>query len=169
MEKNIGVKLNTWMIDVVPEKNHHKIAGLFFEKNEDKSENFQFPLIEGTKETLLKIKNLNQKPCFISTKPRKSLDSAIKHYNLESILDYSISGDEVKNFKPDPEGIVKTLKHFNAKPDEAIFIGDSFHDLGAARNANVKFIGVLSGVCTKSDWEREKVSYVPSVKEIYTL
>ena len=96
------------------------------------------------------------------------MNLVIKYYNLESILDFSISGDEVKNFKPDPEGIVKTLKYFNAKPDQAIFIGDSLHDLGAARNANVKFIGVLSGVCTKTDWELEKVPYVPSVKEIYT-
>ena len=97
------------------------------------------------------------------------MDSVIKHYKLDSIIDFSISGDEVKNFKPDPEGIIKTLKYFNAKSDEAIFVGDSLHDLGAARNANVRFIGVLSGICTESDWELEKVSYVPSIKEIYTL
>jgi hypothetical protein len=33
----------------------------------------------------------------------------------------------------------------------------------------VRFIGVLTGICTKSDWELEKVSYVPSVKEVYAL
>ena len=166
--KNIGVKIITWMINIVPEENHHKIRDLFFAKNRDTTENHQFPIIEGTKETLLKIKENNQKSCFISTKTRESMNLVIKYYNLESILDFSISGDEVKNFKPDPEGIVKTLKYFNAKPDEAIFVGDSLHDLGAARNANVKFIGVLSGVCTKTDWELEKIPYVPSVKEIYT-
>ena len=168
-KKNIGVKIITWMINIVPEENHHKIRDLFFAKNRDTTENHQFPIIEGTKETLLKIKENNQKSCLISTKTRESMNLVIKYYNLESILDFSISGDEVKNFKPDPEGIVKTLKYFNAKPDEAIFVGDSLHDLGAARNANVKFIGVLSGICTKTDWELEKVPYVPSVKEVYTL
>jgi pyrophosphatase PpaX len=168
-KKNIGVKIMTWMINIVPEENHHKIRDLFFAKNRDTKENHQFPIIEGTKETLLKIKENSQKSCLISTKTRESMNLVIKYYNLESILDFSISGDEVKNFKPDPEGIVKTLKYFNAKPDEAIFVGDSLHDLGAARNANVKFIGVLSGICTKTDWELEKVPYVPSVKEVYTL
>ena len=139
------------------------------EKKEETAENCNFPLIEGTKETLLKIKENNQKACFISTNTRESMDSVLKKHNLESLIDFSISGDEVKNYKPDPEGIVKTLKYFNAEPDEAIFIGDSLHDLGAARNANVKFIGVLSGVCTKLDWERERVTYVPSVKESYAL
>ena len=168
-KKNIGVKINTWMINIVPEENHQKIKDLFIAKNRDTAENHQFPIVEGTIETLLKIKENHQKSCFISSKTRESMNSAIKYYNLESLLDFSMSGDEVKNFKPDPEGIVKTLKHFNAKPDEAIFVGDSLHDLGAARNANMRFIGVLSGICTKSDWELEKVSYVPSVKEIYTL
>jgi phosphoglycolate phosphatase-like HAD superfamily hydrolase len=168
-KKNIGVKIITWMTNIVPEENHHKIKELFIAKNRDTAENHQFPIIEGTKETLLKIKENNQKSCFISSKTRASMNSVIKYYNLEPLIDFSISGDEVKNFKPDPEGIIKTLKYFNAKSDEAIFIGDSLHDLGAARNANVNFIGVLSGICTKSDWELEKVSHVSSIKEIYTL
>jgi phosphoglycolate phosphatase-like HAD superfamily hydrolase len=168
-KKNIGVKINTWMTNIVPEENHHNIKDLFFAKNRDTTESHQFPIIEGTEEILLKIKENNQKSCFISSKTRASMNSVIKYYNLEPVLDFSISGDEVKNFKPDPEGIIRTLKYFNAKPDEAIFIGDSLHDLGAARNADVRFIGVLSGICTKSDWELEKVSYVPSVKEIYAL
>lgn len=167
-KKNIGVKIITWMVKIVPAENHHKIRDVFFEKNRDTTENHKFPIIEGTKETLLKIKENDQKSCFISTKTRVSMNSMIKYNNLEPILDFSISGDEVKNFKPDPEGIVKSLKYFNAKPDEAIFIGDSLHDLGAARNANVRFLGVLSGIGTKTDWELEKVSYVPSVKEVYT-
>lgn len=158
----------TWMVKMVPAENHHKIKDFFFEKNKDTTENHQFPIIEGTKETLSKIKENNQKSCFVSTKTRESMNLMIKYNNLESILDFSISGDEVENFKPDPEGILKTLKYFNAKPNEAIFIGDSLHDLGAARNANVRFIGVLSGICTKTGWELESVSYVPSIKEVYT-
>jgi phosphoglycolate phosphatase-like HAD superfamily hydrolase len=166
--KHIGVKIITWLVKIVPAENHHKIRDLFFEKNKNTTENHQFPIIEGTKETLLKIKENNQKSCFISTKTRKSMNLMIKYNNLESLLDFSISGDEVKNFKPDPEGIIKSLKYFNAKPTEAILVGDSLHDLGAARNANVRFIGVLSGICTNTDWELEKVPYVPSVKEVFT-
>lgn len=98
----------TWMVKMVPAENHHKIKDFFFEKNKDTTENHQFPIIEGTKETLSKIKENNQKSCFVSTKTRESMNLMIKYNNLESILDFSISGDEVENFKPDPEGILKT-------------------------------------------------------------
>jgi phosphoglycolate phosphatase-like HAD superfamily hydrolase len=165
-KQHMGVKLLTWMPNIIPSENHHKIREIFVEKNKDTSESHQFPMVEGAKEILLKIKENNQKTCFISTKYRESMDLMIKNYHLESLLDFSIAGDEVENFKPDPEGINITLNRFNANPNEAVFIGDSLHDLGAARNANTEFIGVLSGICEKSDWEREKVSYVPSIKEL---
>jgi len=42
-KKNIGVKIITWMINIVPEENHHKIRDLFFAKNRDTTENNQFP------------------------------------------------------------------------------------------------------------------------------
>ena len=164
--RNIGVKLENWMVNIVPAKNHHRIRALFVEKNTDTTEDHQFPLIERTKETLLAIKENDKKSCFISTKHRESMDLMIKSNELESIIDFSISGDEVKNYKPDPEGIIRSLEYFSAMPDEAVLIGDSLHDLGAARNANVKFIGVLSGICTEDDWEHEKVPYIPTIKEI---
>lgn len=167
-KKNIGVKFMTWMTDIVPEVNHDKIRDLFFVKNRDSAETGHFPLIDGSIETLQKIKENNQFACFISSKARASLNSVIDYYHLGTTLDFSISGDEVKNFKPDPEGIYKALKYFDAEPDEAVFIGDSLHDSGAAKNAHVNFIGVLSGICSESDWEDEKVSYVQSVKDIYT-
>jgi len=167
-KKHIGIKIMAWMVEIIPVESHHKIKSCFFEKNRDSSENHQFPLIEGTKETLLKIKENNQTSCFVSTKTRASMDIMIDHNNLSSLIGYSVSGDEVNNFKPDPEGITKTLKHFTGEPGKAVFIGDSLHDLGAARNGNVAFIGVLSGICTKTDWERENIPYVLSIKELFS-
>jgi pyrophosphatase PpaX len=165
-KKHMGVRLLTWMPDLIPSQNHHKIIDAFIKKNKDTAEGYQFPMIEGAKEVLLNIKENSQKTCFISTKYRTSMDLMIKHYQLESLLNFSIAGDEVVNFKPDPEGINKALNHFNADPKESIFIGDSLHDLGAAKNANIGFIGVLSGICEPSDWEVESVPYVPTIKEL---
>jgi phosphoglycolate phosphatase len=165
-KKNMGVQLISWFTVIVPQENHPKIRDVFFEKNKDTTEGFQFPMITGAKEILLTIQKNKQKVCFISTKYREAMDLMIKNCHLESLLDFSIAGDEVQRFKPDPEGIHKALNHFNAKPDEAVFIGDSLHDLGAARNANIEFIGVLSGICEKSDWESENVYYVPTIKEL---
>jgi len=165
-KKNMGVQLISWFPSIVPTKNHPKLREVFIEKNKDTSENHQFPMIEGAKEVLLKLKGNNQKFGFISTKYREAMNLMLKHYRLDSLLDFSIAGDEVENFKPDPEGIHKALNYFNAKPEEAVFIGDSLHDLGAARNAHIEFIGVLTGICEKEDWERENVQHVPTIKEL---
>jgi len=165
-KKNMGVQLISWFPNIIPPENHHKIRSVFLEKNKDTSETHQFPMIEGAKEVLLSIKENNQKAGFISTKYRESMNVMIQQYRLEALLDFSIAGDEVENFKPDPEGIHRALNYFNANPDEAVFIGDSLHDLGAARNANMHFIGVLSGICEKEEWENESVPYVPSIKEL---
>lgn len=165
-KKNMGVQLISWFPGIIPKENHAKIREVFFEKNKDTSETHQFPMIEGAKEILLKIKENNQKSGFISTKYRESMNVMVKYYQLESLLDFSVAGDEVEHFKPDPEGIHKALNHFDAKPSEAVFIGDSLHDLGAAQNAKIDFIGVLSGICEKEEWESENVSYVPTIKEL---
>jgi len=163
---HMGVKLFTWLPNIIPPENQPKITEAFLEKNKDAVESRLFPLIQGAKEVLGALKENNQKTGFISTKYRASMDLMITAYHLDVLLDFSIAGDEVANFKPDPEGIHKALRHFNANPAEAVFIGDSLHDLGAARNAGVEFIGVLSGICEKADWELECVPYVPTINEI---
>jgi len=166
-KKNIGVRIDSWLPPIIPEENHSRIPEVFSGKNKDISPKEPFTLIEGSESVLNKVRQNNQKTCLVSTMTRRSLDLFIKDYALKEFLDFSVSGDEVTRFKPDPEGILKSLRYFEAGPEEAVFIGDSLHDLGAARGANVSFIGVLTGICTREDWESEKVRHVPSINDLY--
>jgi pyrophosphatase PpaX len=50
---------------------------------------------------------------------------------------YMISFNEVKNPKPDPEGIFLALKYFNVQANETLFIGDTIYDYLAGVNAKV--------------------------------
>jgi pyrophosphatase PpaX len=50
---------------------------------------------------------------------------------------YMISFNEVKNPKPDPEGIFLAMKHFNVEAQETLFIGDTIYDYLAGVNAKV--------------------------------
>ncbi len=45
--------------------------------------------------------------------------------------------------KPAPDGILRLLRRWNAVPSDAVMVGDSVHDVGAARAAGV--FGVLVG------------------------
>jgi len=50
---------------------------------------------------------------------------------------YMVSFNEVKNPKPDPEGLLLAMHHFNVTEKETLFIGDTIYDYLAGVNANV--------------------------------
>ena len=54
-----------------------------------------------------------------------------------------ISGDEVKEHKPSPEGIELFINKFKIPKDKVLMIGDAPSDIKAARAAGVKVASVL--------------------------
>ena len=66
----------------------------------------------------------------------------------EGILDYFdtiILGGDVSRGKPDPEGILKGLSQLNARPDRALYVGDTPIDIKASHAAGVRSVSVLTG------------------------
>ncbi|MFO0704241.1 MAG: HAD-IA family hydrolase [Patescibacteria group bacterium] len=55
-------------------------------------------------------------------------------------MDVLISGEDVTNPKPNPEGILTAMNRLKVSPNETAYIGDSEADMGAARSANVTAI-----------------------------
>ena len=77
---------------------------------------------------------------------RKSTDAALGHWNIASLVNYSICGDEVTNGKPSPDPLLQLCKQAGLEPQECIVVGDTIADTGMARNAGAGLcIGVLSG------------------------
>ena len=54
--------------------------------------------------------------------------------------------EDVRQPKPNPEGIIKLLKKLNTKPNESILIGDSDFDIDAAKQ-----IGIYAIFLKRSD------------------
>ena len=54
-----------------------------------------------------------------------------------------ITGDDVKEHKPSPEGILKFIEKFNLLPEKVLMIGDSPSDIKASRAAGVEVASVL--------------------------
>jgi pyrophosphatase PpaX len=64
-------------------------------------------------------------------------------FALMPYFDYVVTGNDVVNHKPAPEGIEKILDHFKLHKDEVLMVGDSVGDVKAAREAGVKIAVVL--------------------------
>ncbi len=89
---------------------------------------------------LLKLKENFQLGIFTGRPKRDALD-ALKRFGKESIFEVVITDDDVKQKKPDPEGLLLAIQ--NLKANKAIYFGDSKDDREAARRASVEFIEVI--------------------------
>ena len=61
-------------------------------------------------------------------------------YNLKSYFDVIIAADDITEHKPHPEPLHKALMLLGGNTAEAIMIGDSDKDIGAAHNAGMDSI-----------------------------
>lgn len=62
-----------------------------------------------------------------------------------------VTGDDVVNHKPSPEGILKFLNEFNLNRDEALMVGDSIADIVAANEAGIDIASVVWDSYAKED------------------
>ena len=82
-------------------------------------------------------------------------------------FDFIIGGEDVENLKPDPEGLIKVLSNLGVFSAEAIYVGDSLIDAKTAKEANVPFVAVLSGVTSSDSFISEGCENI--VKDITAL
>lgn len=93
---------------------------------------------------LKKIKNKGIKIAIVSNKFQKAAEEVCEHY-FKGLYDVVIGESEECRRKPAPDGINKILKMYDAKPEDAVFFGDSEVDIQTAENAGVFCISVLWG------------------------
>lgn len=75
-------------------------------------------------------------------KAKRSLAISLELLHMEGLFDVIITGDDVHNPKPDPEGLLKALALLEVESSEAIFVGDSDADVIAGKQSGVFTIGV---------------------------
>ncbi len=105
-------------------------------------------------ETLPTLKTLRErgaKIAIISSKTSHRIREAFVRDKAEELIDFIIGCEEVKELKPSPDGIFLALERFGAKPEDALYTGDSTTDAAAAKNAGVAFYGVTHGVTTADE------------------
>ncbi len=80
----------------------------------------------------------------VTSGSRTRVRAALARTALDSFFKVVITGDDVKQKKPSPEGLLMALRELRLRPDQALFIGDAEADLKMARAAGTPFIGVSS-------------------------
>jgi pyrophosphatase PpaX len=98
---------------------------------------------EGIDEMLHQIKALGLKVGIVSNKGRSGIDHGLDMFNMNELIDVSVSKDDVVKSKPDPEGIFTALRLLGADESaicDTIFVGDSGHDIESGKRAGCRTI-----------------------------
>lgn len=95
------------------------------------------PMYEGVARVLQQLRKSGKKLALITASDRSIVEQVLAFHNLQNTFDMIITGSDIKRHKPDPEGINLVLETFGIPKAQAIMLGDSDKDLGAAQNAGI--------------------------------
>ncbi|MDA0185045.1 HAD family hydrolase [Solirubrobacter phytolaccae] len=73
------------------------------------------------------------------------LEHYLKLLDAHALVDAWTDSSDVEQTKPQPDLVLAALEKADAKPKDAVMIGDSTWDCEAAKRAKVRSIGVLTG------------------------
>jgi len=129
-------------------------------------------LFDGAEEVLRELHGSGIKNGLLTSRLITSATKALEHFGLTELFDAVLTASDTKVFKPDPAPVYEILGMLGSRPEEAIFVGDTVHDIEA---------GLAAGLYTVLvDWSYalppEKRADVPkpdavikSMKELLTL
>lgn len=97
---------------------------------------------DGVSETMQLLKAAGLKMAIVSTKRNDMVLRGLGLLDVEGVFDVIIGVDDVTKAKPDPEPILLALERLGVTADEALMIGDNYHDIEGGKNAGVRTAGV---------------------------
>jgi pyrophosphatase PpaX len=115
---------------------------------------------EGVYETIRTLHENNMKMAVVSTKIKKTVEKGLQLTNLKDFFDVVIALDDVKKAKPDPEPLLKALDALGSDPEEAIMIGDNYHDILGGKNAGTLTCGVAWSLKGRAYLERYEPDFM---------
>lgn len=97
----------------------------------------------GINNLVQKIKSAGTPLSIYTGKGRDSARITLKEIGIHEYFDMIVTGDDVEDHKPSPEGVDLFVERFNLVRDNTLMIGDSIADIKAARNSGIKIASVL--------------------------
>jgi phosphoglycolate phosphatase len=150
----IGLSLGDALVQLAGEK-HSPLGDEFlklFLEMADRVMVEKTVLFEAVPETMVKLKDQGQAIGIVSTKYRHRIESILKQHDCQGLFDVIIGGEDVKEQKPDPRGLLAALEQLKSNGSECIYVGDSLVDAETAERADVDFVATLTGVTVAADF-----------------
>ena len=92
---------------------------------------------DGSIATLETLKEKGYKLALVTSRLSRSTYAALEHFDLGKYFEVVITADDCTEHKPNPAPLMMALEDLGKKPQNAMMIGDTKHDIGAAKAAEV--------------------------------
>ncbi|MFX0017312.1 MAG: HAD family hydrolase [Promethearchaeota archaeon] len=74
----------------------------------------------------------------LSLNTRRTIIESLKLANIYEKIDFIVGREDIRKWKPEPEGLLKIKEYFGVKKEEMVFIGDLDKDLLTGQNAGIE-------------------------------
>ncbi|WP_197035222.1 HAD family hydrolase [Oceanivirga salmonicida] len=117
------------------------------------------PLKLGVIEILDFLKKENKKIALASSSNFEKIKAILENTDIYNYFDYIISGESLKESKPNPEIFSKVLDYFNVKADKSVVFEDSLNGLKASKSLGsfTVFIPDIVGINNENSKYYDKV------------
>lgn len=100
---------------------------------------------DGVAETLTALRRQGWRFAVCTNKPYRPSVEILEELGLSQLIDVVIGGDSTPWKKPDGRPVLAALEALHARPEDAVFVGDSPNDVGAGRAVGLPVVIVTFG------------------------
>ena len=125
---------------------------------------------EGVIDTLALLYQRGHPMGVVTSKGNAMMERGLKFIGADDYIEVAIGYDSVHIHKPDPYPVKAALEKLEYDNHEAVFVGDSPHDIKSGNAAGVITVAALWGPFTRSVLEPHKPTYfLDDIKELPPL
>ena len=132
-------------------------------------ENNKLEYKKGAIELINYLEENNYKFALVSSSGNKLIDKYKKHLRLFEKFSVIITGDDIKNGKPNPDGFLLAMNKLNSSPEKCLVIEDSKNGILAAKNANMKSVFIQDYVKVNEEIKNNSTYILSDLIDVITL
>lgn len=114
----------------------------------------------GASEVLSELRRRDYLIAVVTSKSRELGLRGLGLCSLDGLIDSSVFLEDTEIHKPNPEPILAALRRLDTPASSAAYVGDSRHDIVAARAAGVQAVAALWGPAPRTELEREQPDFI---------
>ena len=124
----------------------------------------------GVIETLQELERRGNPMGVVTSKSNEMMDRGLAYVGAIDFMKTRIGMDSCTVHKPEPEPVLVALRELGYQPHEALFVGDSPHDIASGNAAGVTSVAALWGPFTREQLDQQSPSrYLDRITDLPAL